>query len=530
MFAAATIWLEKSASDIDALNVFPVPDGDTGTNMLLTMRSTMDEAYRSSDESASSVAQAMARGALMGARGNSGVILSQILRGLARGLEHRESFTGSDLAAALAEATSLAYKGISRPVEGTMLTVIREASAAAQAAAACDGNSPVSIVEAAVSAARDSVARTPSLLPVLREAGVVDAGGQGLYVMLEGALLCLKDEMDKVEHQQPQIISAGIPAGMGGIELAQPGERGYGYCTEFLLEGRRLDPDRIIKKLEGKGESVMVVGDENTVRVHIHTFDPGAIIKYATSKGTLHEIKVQNIDDQHEDFMEMRRSLAPAVKVAVVAVASGEGLTQLFTSLGATAVVPGGQSMNPSTQELLQAIEWVPADQVVLLPNNSNILLAARQARSLSAKRVEIVPTETIPQGVAALLASNQEEELETTLAAMEKARAAVKTGEITRAVRSAQIGGLKIRKGQALGLVEGEPVASGNSIRGVVDNVLSQMGVEEAEVVTIYYGADANPVEAQDIATRIRRRYPQTEVEVIHGGQPHYHYILSAE
>ncbi len=530
MFAAATTWLEKSASDIDALNVFPVPDGDTGTNMLLTMRSSIEEAYRAPDGSASAVAQAMANGALMGARGNSGVILSQIWHGLAQGLAEKESFTGSDLADALLQASKMAYKGMSNPVEGTILTVIREASSAAQAQAADGKNDLLSVIEATVNAANESVANTPSLLPVLREAGVVDAGGQGLYTILEGAFRYLKGEVEQMQFRRPQIIVSNIPLTARSPQMLAADEVPFGYCTEFLLKGEKLKPDKIRAKLEKKGQSLIVVGGESTIRVHIHTLDPGNIVHYATPLGTMHQVSIRNMDEQRQDFLEMQRDRMPAVDMAIVAVVSGDGLTDVFTSLGVTTIVPGGQTMNPSTKDLLQAIELVASDRIIILPNNKNIVTTAEQVQSLTEKSVKVVPTKTIPQGVAALLAFDYEADFETNAQIMDKAKSAAKTIEITRAVRSTQLGGLSIKKKQAIGLLDGDLLAAGKDTTEVLNKMLAKLSLNEAEVITIYYGADTKLPEAEQVSASIREQYPQLQVEVVRGGQPHYNYIISIE
>jgi hypothetical protein len=530
MFTAATSWLEKSAPDIDTLNVFPVPDGDCGTNMLLTMRSAMEEAYHASDRNASAVAQAMARGALMGARGNSGVILSQIFRGLAQGLEGRKSFSGHDFAAALSEGAILAYKALTRPVEGTILTVAREASVAAQSACA-QSEDLLSIMEATVKAARDSVANTPALLPVLRQAGVVDAGGQGLYVVLEGALHYLKGEVEQVEYRRPQVVPSSMPLVSKLPQLAAGREEPYGYCTEFVLEGyKKLKLDKIKKRLDNKGQSLVVAGDESLAHIHIHTFAPGKIIQYATSLGTIHQIKVQNMDDQHEGYVEMIKAQAPPADIATVAVVSGEGLAQVFRSLGVTAIVPGGQTMNPSTRELLQAVESVPQDRVIILPNNKNIVLTARQVPGLTSKKVEVVPTETIPQGVSALLSFNYDADLETNTSLMGEASSTVKTVEVTRAVRSTWIGDLKVKRKQAIGFIDGELTSVGDSPEEVLWDVLLRLDTEGSEVITIYYGKNTKRSMAEEIVGRVRQQYPHLEVELICGGQPHYHYIASVE
>ena len=530
MFAAATNWLEKSVPDIDALNVFPVPDGDCGTNMLLTMRSTIEEAYRAPDRSASAVAQAMAGGALMGARGNSGVILSQIWRGLAQSLAGKESFTGGDMANALLEASAMAYKGLSDPVEGTILTVVREAASAAQAQALAGNDDLISVMEATVSAANQSVANTPTLLPVLREAGVVDAGGQGLYTLLEGALHYLKGEMEQLQFRRPWVIASSVPLAARLPQMLATEEVPYGYCTEFLLEGKGLAPDKLKAKLRRKGQSLIVVGDENTVRVHIHTLKPGSVINYATSLGTVHQVSIRNMDEQHQAFMEMQRERVPTVEMAIVAVVAGDGLSEVFTSLGASAIVPGGQTMNPSTRDLLQAVESVASGKVIILPNNKNIVPTAQQVHSLTKKTVKVVPTETIPQGVAALLAFDYEADLETNTQIMNEAKSTVKTIEITRSVRSTQLGGLKIKKKQAIGFLDGALVAVGDSATDVLNEVFARLDLAQAGVITIYFGADTEPAEAEGVGGSIRERYPQLQVEVVRGGQLHYNYIVSVE
>ena len=528
MLAAATSWLEKSAADIDALNVFPVPDGDTGTNMLLTMRSAIEEAYRAPDLSASAVAQAIAKGALMGARGNSGVILSQIWRGLAQGLAEKDSFTGSDLADALQQSSTMAYKGLSNPVEGTILTVVREAASVAQAQASSGNDNLQSVLEAAVDAASESVANTPNLLPVLKEAGVVDAGGQGLYTILEGALRYLRGEGEQMQFRKPQIIVSDIPT-TRLPQMVAAEEVPYGYCTNLLLKGQGLDPDKLRLKLKKKGQSLVVAGDETIIRIHIHTYEPGKILNYIGSLGTMHEIGIRNMDEQHQGFLEMQREKAPAVDIAIVAVVSGDGITEVFKSLGAV-VVRGGQTMNPSTKDLLQAVELVVSDKVVILPNNKNIVLTANQVQSLTTKTIEVVPTETIPQGVAALLAFDYEADLGANIHLMDEAKSAVRSIEVTRAIRSTKLDGRKIKKKQAIGFLDGNLVAVSNMATDALNEVLAELDLDKAEVITIYYGADTKPAEAEQISATICQQHPQLQVEVVKGGQPHYNFIVSVE
>ncbi len=530
MFIAATDWLEKSAIDIDALNVFPVPDGDTGTNMLLTMRSTIEEAYRAPDHSASAVSQAIATGALMGARGNSGVILSQIWRGVAQSLAGKGKFTGSDLADALQQASAAAYKGINNPVEGTILTVAKDAAAAAREQAASGSADLIAILEAVVSAASKSVANTPNLLDVLKDAGVVDAGGQGLYTILEGALYYLRGDMEVLQTRKPDMVTSDIPLPVKTPQMMAKDEEPYGYCTEFLLKGQELDPDKLRKKLEKKGQSLIVVGDESTVRVHIHTLHPGKILHDATSLGTVHQISIRNMDEQHQDYLGMQKDKMPAADIGVVAVVAGDGLTDVFTSLGVTAIVPGGQTMNPSTKDLLRAVEAVPSDKVVILPNNKNIVPTANQVHSLTEKVIEVIATETIPQGITALLAFNSESDLETNARAMNRAKSSVRSIAVTRAVRDAKLGELDIKKKQAIGFLEKDLVAAGDSTADVLAEVLARAGLDEAEVVTIYYKGDAEKTELEPVIHSIREQYPELEIELVQGGQPHYHYIASVE
>jgi DAK2 domain fusion protein YloV len=531
MFVAGSGWLEKSVPDINAINVFPVPDGDTGTNMFLTMRSVVEEADRVSDSSVSAVAKAMAQGALMGARGNSGVILSQFFRGLAKGLDEKDYVTGTDWAIALNEASRAAYKGLSQPVEGTMLTVIKDASKAAEEAARITPDNLTKVTEAAVEAARDSVARTPLLLSVLREAGVVDAGGQGVYVLLEGALRYLEGKVEEMKYRRPQLVAAELPVAAKAAPLATEADEPYGYCTNFLLEGNKLSPDKIRKKLESKGQSVVVVGDETTIRVHIHTYDPGSIIRYATSLGTLHQLQVQNMDDQHVGFVEMQKERLPSLEISVVAVAAGSGMREVFRSLGAAAIVTGGQTMNPSVQEILQAVESVPSQKVILLPNNKNIILAASQVQSLTPKEIAVIPARTMPQGIAALIAFNYEGGMKENVQAMEEAVATVKTVEITEAARSTQLQGLKIKKGQVIAILDDEKLlAADDNVEEVLFEALDKAGIGSAEVVTVYYGADIEAAQAEQVVQKIRDKHHEKQVEMVSGGQPHYRYIVSLE
>jgi DAK2 domain fusion protein YloV len=529
MFSAATNSLEKSAPDIDALNVFPVPDGDCGTNMLLTMRSSIEEAGRAPSQSVSIVAQAMAKGSLMGARGNSGVILSQIWRGVAKSINGKDSIGGAELAEALTEASDTAYKGLSNPVEGTILTVLKDTAKAARDKAT-ENTDVVGVLESAVDAASESVANTPSLLAVLRETGVVDAGGQGLFTLLEGALLYLRGDVQLMQFRKSRVIASSVPVTAKPVQLSAEEEVPFGYCTEFLLKGEGLNLERLRGKLKRKGESLIVVGDDSTVRVHIHTLDPGNVLHYVTSLGTLGTVSIRNMDEQHEDFVAMQRSRMPSVDMAIVAVVPGEGLADVFTSLGAAAIVPGGQTMNPSTKDILQAVESVPSDKVIILPNNKNVVPSAQQVEAVTTKHIKVVPTETIPQGAAALLAFDYEADFDTNARLMAEATTTVTTIEITRATRSTKLNGLAIKKKQAIGLIDGHILGVEDKPSDVLNVLMGRIDLDKKEVITIYFGSDTQKEDANQVAGAVRESHPNLQVEVVNGGQPHYNYIVSAE
>jgi len=524
MLESSTHWLNRNSRAINALNVFPVPDGDTGTNMLLTMQSAIKEVDSSPEHSVAKIAFAVAHGALMGARGNSGVILSQILRGFAQGLADRESMDAKAFAAALAEGANMAYQSVIKPVEGTILTVIRDMAETGRRLAR-ESDDLYRVWEGVVEAARHSVAQTPSLLPVLREAGVVDAGGQGLFVIFDGALRLLRgapaEAVTQVEDHLP--------------EAHLLTEEAYGYDIQFLLRGQSLDVGAIRDEIASMGESTLVVGDSHLVKVHVHAPNPGPILEYAANLGPLSKVMIENMDEQYQEFMLGKAAPGQSAtleltKIATIAVAPGAGLRRVFESLGVTTVVPGGQTMNPSTEELLQAIDAVSSDQVILLPNNRNVLLAAQQAQSLSQKEVRIVPTETIPQGICALVAFNYQAGLDVNVKAMERAMGEIQTAEITWAVRSTLVEGLHVEQGEVIGLLNGSLVAAGPHLEGVVTELLRRMNTQDLELITIYFGEGVTQEEAEGLAKSVQALYPEQEVEVVDGGQPHYPYIISVE
>jgi hypothetical protein len=452
------------------------------------------------------------------------VILSQIFSGLAQGLDGEVFLNGKAFANALAMSSRKAYEGVSHPVEGTILTVIREAAIAAQNTDSSDSDNLLVVMETVVKEARDSVARTPTLLPVLHEAGVVDAGGEGLYLILEGALSRLRGESE--ENPATPLLSNRKPP----PETQKFASLNYGYCTEFIIQGDNLSSNVVKEKLCVLGESVLVVGNDAMLRVHIHTLDPGTVLSYATSLGTLHQIKIDNLDEQHRDFIASQQRSLSKGEAGVVAVVSGEGLGQVFLSLKATAIVSGGQTMNPSVEELLRAVNSMPTDKVIILPNNRNILSAAEQVKSLTEKIVEVVPSKTIPQGVEALLTFNNEATFEENVAAMREALTAVRSGGITTAVRSMKFGSLSVKEGQFIGFLENELVAVGDDVSQVIQELFAKMSVEKGELITIYYGADTAESEVEEVVNLIQQKYPFQEIEVVFGGQPYYNYIISVE
>ena len=551
-FEAGAAWLARNADSVNALNVFPVPDGDTGTNMALTMQAAINQVADSPSHSAAEIAADISQGALMGARGNSGVICSQIWRGFAEGIAGKERISARDFADGLSAATATAYRAVLKPVEGTILTVVREMGEGSKVAAATVNAFGYVLSETAM-AARASVSRTPTLLDKLRDAGVVDAGGQGLFVLMDGIRRYAEGEdVDTIEVEEATGPLSAQLHSPGGVHV-EHGE--YGYCTNFLLVGGGWDFDEVRARIASFGDSAVIVGDDRLVKVHIHTETPGTVLNYATALGSLRQISIANMQDQHEDFLQMHgqgtahdtsavhtaaaehhvsgRDADAAVAhthIAVLPVASGPGLVEVFRSMGATAIIEGGQTMNPSTEQLLKAIERVPQNEVILLPNNGNIVMAARQTPSLTKKRVAVVPTETIPQGMAALIALNFEGTLEDNVRAMEAAAARVETAEITRAVRDAKVEGIEVKEGDIIGLHNNALVTTGAEPDEVAWDLLEQMGASERELITIYWGGDIERVTAEAFRDRVANRYPDAEIELIDGGQPFYDYIISAE
>ncbi|TMC60670.1 MAG: DAK2 domain-containing protein [Chloroflexota bacterium] len=540
---AGAAWLEEHREAINALNVFPVPDGDTGSNMSATMQAAIRGIAESNETSAGVIAAKLAHGALMGARGNSGVILSQTLRGVAQGLENKKTFAAPDLAVALEEASRLAYRAVLKPVEGTILTVVRESAEAAKISAG-RGDDLVGLMQEVVIAARMSVARTPDLLPTLKQAGVVDSGGQGFCTILEGIWRYIRGEAVYPGAAGEAALSAAAPASLE--EHAKKGrvtiEEEFGYEVVFLLHGENLDLDRIRQTIiEMGGVSTVVAGDEKMLKVHTHVPWPGKILDYGVSLGSLLDINIENLQEQsltyaaeseaeHAADSENSKASSLTPDLATIAVVSGAGFEKVFQSLGVSALVPGGQTMNPSTEELLAAVNAVEARQVIILPNNGNVILTARQVGNLTDKEVYVVPSDTMPQGIAALLACNFEADYATNCQIMTEGATNTQTAEITTAVRTVYIGGVRVREGDFIGLINGNLAVAGQNIDDVICDTLQRMHIDRYEILTLYYGEDVTAQEAQETAKRIKGQYSHIEIEVVDGGQPYYAYILSVE
>ncbi len=538
-FAFATTWLQHHRDRVNALNVFPVPDGDTGTNMALTMTGAMEALEDLPDDAtAAEVAQKLAYGALMGARGNSGVILSQIFRGFANGIGVASQIDGRDLARALDGARETAYKAVMRPVEGTMLTVIRGAADAAHAASETKPGI-TDVLRAALDGAEVALEGTPQQLDILRQAGVVDAGGQGVVYILEALLRSATGETELPADVPADGAIGGDMAFLDQVEELH-GEDAFGYCTNFMVFGEGIDPERERDRIAAMGQSAVIVGDESMLKVHIHVLNPGEVLTYALTLGDLDQIKIDNMSKQTEALSGQRAAAtsAPAIDeadrvhgtVGIIAVAAGEGISNALLSLGVTRIVEGGQTMNPSTQELLVAVEESPATELILLPNNKNILMAASQVPELTSKDVRVVPTRSIPAALAALTAFNTDRSLADNVDDMTDAMADIVAVAVTRAVRDVELNGVTVGKGQAIGLINDELRTSGDDDHDIALRTLEEAGLDDPELLTVFVGQGVESDDADRLEAALADRWPDAEIEMHEGGQPHYRYIISAE
>ena len=528
---AGYAWLEANRQSVNALNVFPVPDGDTGTNMVLTMQAAMEEIKNSPEQKAGKILEILAQGALMGARGNSGVILSQLWRGFARSVDGKENVDSQDLAKAFVEARDTAYKGVVRPVEGTILTVAKDMAAAAEAAVK-EGADPITLLERVLKAADESVQHTPELLPILKEAGVVDSGGKGLFFLLEGMMRWVQgQQLHTAESTVQPLAALNLENSMESIEAGQD----YEVIVDFR-PNKPLDLQQFYGDLEKMGTSIQVGEGEGMYRMHIHVptekrYEP---IDYTMTLGTITNVAMENLMAQMDALSQKTHGfkLKPVEpgEIAVVAVAPGAGIARHFAELGAAAIVEGGQSMNPSTADILSSFENLPTDKVIVLPNNKNIALAAIASAELTVKKVQVIPSNSVPQGLAAMLRLDPKGDLDQVAEEMTKATKQVQTGEVTTATRNVEIDGVKVKIGQLIGLHNGKLVTSAADFEKGCLKLLQKIGLENYEIITLFYGQDVRPEMAEEIAAAIRKAYPKQEIETHEGGQPHYQFIFAIE
>ncbi|MCP3739053.1 DAK2 domain-containing protein [Rossellomorea sp. BNER] len=539
--------LSANAKMVDALNVFPVPDGDTGTNMNLSMTSGAKEVQNNVQEHIGKVASALSKGLLMGARGNSGVILSQLFRGFGKYIEHKSSLTSEEFALGLEHGVETAYKAVMKPVEGTILTVAKDSAQKAVAVAKTEKNF-IRLMEEIVKEARASLNRTPDLLPVLKEVGVVDSGGQGLLHVYEGFLAELKGEQLTDPSTLPsmnELVSAehhkNAQSFMSTADIV------FGYCTEFMVkfEDQKLSEhpfseEQFRNDLSEYGDSLLVISDDELVKVHIHSEQPGTVLSYGQKYGSLINMKIENMREQHSSILEgtqhqltadtRKTQLKQKQEYGIVTVSMGEGIAELFKSIGATVVIEGGQTMNPSTEDIVKAVEEVNAEKVLILPNNKNIIMAAEQAAEVIAGEVQVVPTKSVPQGMAALLAFNPSAPITENKQGMSEALDYVKTGQITFAVRDTNIDGVTIAKDDFMGIADGKIITSHQFQVEAAKQLLDTMLDKDSEILTILYGEDATTEEVEAITSYVNKKFEDVEIEVHNGKQPLYSFIFSIE
>lgn len=517
--------LEQNKQIVNALNVFPVPDGDTGTNMSLTMQSAVKEVKGTASDSLEEIANALANGSLMGARGNSGVILSQLYRGFAKGVKGKDKLTTMDLAMALKSGADTAYKAVMKPVEGTILTVARESAEKALEIAKEETNH-ISFLEKTIHEAEETLKRTPDMLKVLKDAGVVDSGGKGLIYIYAGALAALTGKATYIEDED--VLQMTVEDEHHDGESLE-----FGYCTEFIIRVQHGDTEALKSKIETLGDSMLVVGNENVVKVHIHTNHPGKVLEFGIEMGLLSDIKIDNMRLQHRPTgveapkKEQPKEMKP---YGMVTVTMGKGLTQIFTELGVDQIIEGGQTMNPSTEDFLKAIEEINAETIFILPNNSNIIMAANQAKEISSKDIIVIPSKSVPQGITAMLAFNGDLSAEENEASMMEALQKVKTGQVTYAVRDTSFNDIAIETGDILGIGNGQIKSAGKTVEAVSLELLQKMITDEDEMITLLYGEDVSEEDANQLVEVLEENFPNCDIELYYGGQPLYYYIFSVE
>ena len=524
MFISGNNNLQNHKDLVDKLNVFPVPDGDTGTNMSLTMLSSVKD-LNNTNYDISEISKSITRGSLMGARGNSGVILSQILRGFCKSIEGKESLNTADLALALKEGYNTAYKAVIKPVEGTILTVIRETADAAEKIALRE-DSVIKFFEEIIKASTTSLNKTPELLKSLKEAGVVDSGGKGLVIIFEGMLRALKNEMVEIQQQSEktyeEITVDTMPLRLEDITFA--------YCTEFIVKTNKISDIEIRNLMMPLGDSLAVVSYDDIIKVHIHTNEPNKALEIALKYGRLETIKIENMIVQFEQAQKDKKETEKPKKFGIIATTAGEGLANIFKELGVDYIIEGGQTSNPSTEDFLKAISSVNAENIIILPNNSNIIMAANQAKELSDKNVIVIPTKTIPQGISCMMNFNCETPLEDIEEVLVKALSLVKTGQITYAVKDTCIDGVEVKEGDYIGLAEKTLCISTRSIEDALLTTVENLFDEDAAIITLYYGEDVSEDNVEAVLELLQGKYQDIDVEAYEGGQPLYPYLIAVE
>lgn len=533
MVVNASNKLLEQSDFVNALNVFPVPDGDTGTNMSMTFKAAVKEIEDMDSDSIGEISKKLAKGALMGARGNSGVILSQILRGFSKGLEGKKEVDIKEFAVAFSEGSKSAYKAVMRPTEGTILSVIRSA---AEAAVSSDAKDMVGFMEEITVKSKEMLDRTPELLPALKKAKVVDSGGMGLYIILRGMFEALKNDI-KAELSDIKISGANGTLAKSTEEI----DIKFGYCTEFIILGDAKRAQDFQNEIESLGDSMIVVGYDDVIKVHIHTNDPGLVLSKAVAIGELSKIKIDNMREEHRELLINTKELTETSsedevgdgekkKYGFITVAMGDGISNIFKDLGIDYVIEGGQTMNPSTQDILDAVEKINAEHIFIMPNNKNIIMAANQAAEISSKNILVVPTTTIPQGIACATMFNYDSEVEENFTNLKDTIEVVKTGSVTYAVRDTEIDGIDIKQGNMLGLVEGKIKEVGEDKKVVAGKVLEDMIDDESELITVYYGEDVSDEDANEFEVELQEKYEDLDIQFYKGNQPLYYFLISVE
>lgn len=529
MFVSGANNLQNHKDLVDKLNVFPVPDGDTGTNMSLTISYAIKELSKVENDDITDIGKALSKGSLMGARGNSGVILSQIIRGISNTIKAKENLNVVDLANALKNGSDTAYKAVIKPIEGTILTVVRESGEYAVKVAKPDMDM-IEFLELVVKKANESLNKTPELLKALKEAGVVDSGGKGLVLIYEGMLSSLKgSNIESIEGGTSSNVEVNVEQNISSEDIK------FQYCTEFILESDKID-DLAVREMYMKfGDSLAVVGDEGVIKVHVHTNDPGLAIQEALKYGQLLTIKIENMKLQHENKVLNETAQTQDIPVeekeyGFIATSMGEGLAQIFKDFGVDHIIEGGQTMNPSTEDFMKAIESLHAKNIIILPNNSNIIMAASQAKELSAKNIIVIPTKNVAQAFATLVTFDADADVSENESNMMEALSSVKSGQVTYAVRDTVINDVEVKEGNIIGIAEGKLLSAGNNVDEITTDLIGKLVDEDSAIITLFYGEDTSKEEAEALRDSLEEKFEDIDVELHYGGQPLYYYLISVE